>query len=130
MRTHLFILFMMVVQLVTAQSKNPSVKAERLQLAEAMDRSIRTELLNKWYPQSVDSVYGGFITTFTYDFKPTGSQDKFIVSQARHTWTTAKASELYPDVSYYLPCAKNGFHFLRDAMWDSTYGGFYNLVSR
>ena len=74
---------------VKAQESN---KTERLQLANQMENSIETELLNKWYPQCVDSVYGGFLSTFTYDFKPTGSQDKFIVTQARHTWTTAKAS--------------------------------------
>jgi len=95
-----------------------------------MEKSIKTELLNKWYPQSVDSIYGGFLSTYTYDFKPTGSQDKFIVTQARHTWTTAKAAELYPDIPYYIKCSKNGYHFLRDVMWDKTYGGFYNLVDR
>jgi cellobiose epimerase len=110
--------------ILTAQS------AERLQIAAAMDRSIKTELLNKWYPQSVDSVYGGFLSTYTFDFKPTGPQDKFIVTQARHTWTTAKAAELYPDKKYYISASKNGFHFLRDVMWDKEYGGFYSLVSR
>jgi mannobiose 2-epimerase len=103
---------------------------ERLQIAAAMDNSIKTELLNKWYPQSVDSLYGGFISTYTFDFKPTGPQDKFIVTQARHTWSTAKAAEFYPDQKYYLACSKNGFHFLRDVMWDKTYGGFYNMVTR
>jgi mannobiose 2-epimerase len=107
-----------------------NTKTERLQIAGEMEKSIKTELLNKWYPQSVDSIYGGFLSTYTYDFKPTGPQDKFIVTQARHTWTTAKAAELYPDVSYYIKCSKNGFHFLRDVMWDKTYGGFYNLVDR
>ncbi len=110
-----------------AQESN---KTERLQLANQMENSIQTELLNKWYPQCVDSLYGGFLSTFTYDFKPTGPQDKFIVTQARHTWTTAKASELYPGVSYYLKCSEIGFHFLRDVMWDKVYGGFYDLVDR
>ena len=105
-------------------------KQQRLQLANEMEHSIRTELLNKWYPQCVDSTYGGFITTFTFDFKPTGAQDKFIVTQARHTWSTAKAFERYPNDSYYLQCCRNGFHFLRDVMWDKTNGGFYNLVTR
>lgn len=103
---------------------------ERLQLAIAMDQSIKNELLNKWYPHSVDSLYGGFISTYTFDFKPKGRQDKFIVTQARHTWSTAKAAEFYPDQSYYLACSKNGFQFLRDVMWDKKYGGFYNLVTR
>ena len=103
---------------------------DRLQIAAQMDNSIKTELLNKWYPQSVDSLYGGFLSTYTFDFKPQGPQDKFIVTQARHTWSNAKAAELYPDKPYYIKCAKHGFQFLRDVMWDKTYGGFYNLVTR
>jgi mannobiose 2-epimerase len=103
---------------------------ERMQLATEMETSLETGLLNKWYPRCVDTLYGGFLSTFTYDFKPTGPQDKFIVTQARHTWTTAKASKIYPDVHYYLDCSKIGFRFLRDVMWDKTYGGFYNLVDR
>ena len=75
-------------------------------------------------------MYGGFITTFTFDFKPSGAQDKFIVTQSRHTWSTAKAAELYPNVPYYLQGSQHGFQFLRDVMWDETYGGFYSLVDR
>ena len=125
MRTKLLSAAILLSSVAIAQTKQ-----QRLQTADEMERSIKTELLNKWYPQCVDSTYGGFITTYTYDFKPTGAQDKFIVTQARHTWSTAKASELYPDISYYIKCSENGFHFLRDVMWDKTFGGFYNLVTR
>lgn len=95
-----------------------------------MENSLRNELLNKWYPQSMDTVYGGFLTTFTYDFKPTGQQDKMIVTQARHTWTNAKASQLYPATNYYKTGAKHGFLFLKDVMWDKKHGGFFTLVDR
>lgn len=105
-------------------------KTSRLQLADKMEQSMVKELLNVWYPASVDSLYGGFLSTFTYDFKPAPIQDKFIVTQARHTWTNAKASELYPSTAYYLKSAKHGFDFLKRVMWDSVYGGFYNLVDR
>jgi mannobiose 2-epimerase len=116
---------------LSAQQKTSNIPvAERQKIAEEMDRSITTELLNKWYPQSVDSAYGGFLSAFTYDFKPTGTQDKMIVTQARHTWTNAKASERFPAVAHYKACAAHGFRFLRDVMWDKTYGGFYNLVDR
>ena len=121
---------LLLTSIITSSFALAQSKQERLQLANEMEHSIKTELLNKWYPQCIDSIYGGFITTFTYDFKPTGSQDKFIVTQARHTWSTAKAFELYPNDSYYLQCSQNGFHFLRDVMWDKTNGGFYNLVTR
>lgn len=121
---------LLFISIIISSFAFAQTKLQRLQLANEMEHSIQTELLNKWYPQCVDGIYGGFISTYTYDFKPTGAQDKFIVTQARHTLTTAKASELYPNVSYYIKCSENGFHFLRDVMWDKTYGGFHNLVTR
>jgi cellobiose epimerase len=114
-----------------AQAKKMATPTpERLQLATEMEHSVRAELLDKWYPHAVDSIHGGFLTTFTYDFKPAGPQDKFIVTQARHTWTTAKAAKLYPGIAYYLQCSRHGFQFLRDVMWDKTHGGFRSLVTR
>ena len=103
---------------------------EKLRIAAQMEYSIQKELLNKWYPQSVDNKYGGFLSTFTYDFKPTGPQDKMIVTQARHVWSNAKAAELYPGNLSYKTSASHGFYFLRDVMWDKVYGGFYTLVDR
>lgn len=103
---------------------------EREKIAAEMENSIKTEMLNKWYPQCIDHEHGGFLSTFTYDFKPTGPQDKMIVTQARHTWSNAKASILYPDVQHYKMGAAHGFKFLNDVMWDKTYGGFYQLVTR
>ncbi|HYG19022.1 MAG TPA: N-acylglucosamine 2-epimerase, partial [Ohtaekwangia sp.] len=55
---------------------------ERLQLADKIEKSVRTEMLNVWYPKVKDDTYGGFLSTFTYDFKPEGAQDKMIVTQA------------------------------------------------
>ena len=94
-----FLLFVFVT--VSAQKKPADPTNERLKLAAEMEKSIKTELLNKWYPRSVDTLYGGFLTTFTYDFQPTGPQDKMIVTQARHVWSNAIASGLYPDVTWY-----------------------------
>lgn len=103
---------------------------ERSEIAGQMEKSIHTELLNKWYPQSVDRMFGGFLSTFSYDFKPVGSQDKMIVTQARHVWSNAKAAELYPGDTSFKANARHGFFFLRDVMWDKEYGGFYTLVDR
>ncbi len=105
-------------------------REERLRIAGEMETSLQKELLDKYYPRNIDTTYGGFITTYTFDFKPTGPQDKFIVTQARHVWTTAKASQLYPTKKYFSEASANGFRFLRDKMWDSEYGGFYSLVDR
>lgn len=110
--------------------RSTEVSEERLQLADEIEHSIKTELINKWYPQAIDSVHGGFLSTFSYDFKPTGEQNKMIVSQARHVWTTAKAAMAYPETEYYLKASGHGAKFLRDVMWDKTYGGFHTLVDR
>jgi cellobiose epimerase len=102
----------------------------RSDIASAMETVLKSGILEAWYPQAVDTVYGGFLSTFTYDFKPTGDQDKMIVSQARHTWTNAKAAQRYPDVAHYKSSAKQGFEFLKNVMWDKTHGGFFWLVDR
>src|SRR5436190_4988843 len=123
------ILFIVLVSSAQPQVKNNTSKT-KLQLAEQMDKSIRTELLNCWYPRSVDSLYGGFLNSFTYDFHSIGPQDKMIVTQARHIWSTAIASGLYPSVTYYKDCARQGFSFLQNMMWDKANGGFFTLVDR
>ncbi len=121
--------YLFLISLIFSSCKDKSAD-DHASLADAMENSIKTELLNKWYPQSRDTVYGGFFSTYTYDFKLTGSQNKMIVSQARHIWTNAKAATAYPEVSHYLESAEHGFKFLRDVMWDKTYGGFNTLVDR
>ena len=122
-------LFMIIVliSLTGCEDKKPDT---RHNIADAMERNLTLEVLGKWYPQSIDTLHGGFLSAFTYDFKPTDDQEKMIVTQARHTWTNAKASIRYPDVDHYKTGARHGFKFLKEVMWDKTYGGFYTLVDR
>lgn len=103
---------------------------QRLQIAKEMKHSMEAELLDPWYPKDTDSVYGGFLSTFSYNFTPQGNQDKMIVTQARHVWSNARAAELYPEKTWYKESAQQGFHFLRDFFWDKKYGGFFTETSR
>ena len=132
MKFKIFAFFFIACQFAGAQSvsKTEAEKTERKQIASAMEQSLRHDLLDIYYPKSLDTLYGGFLSTFTYDFKPTGSQPKMIVTQSRHTWTNAKAALRYPEKSYYRSDAIAGFHFLADKMWDKQYGGFFTLVTR
>ena len=107
-----------------------SSQDSRTEIAAAMEASLVNESLAKWYRMSMDMVHGGFLSAFTYDFKPTDDQRKMIVTQARHTWTNAKAALRYPDVAHYKSGARHGFEFLRDVMWDKERGGFFTMVSR
>lgn len=124
--------FLTLSTIAPAQEKSAGKKNtnERLQLADEIEKSIQTEMLNQWYPRSVDSLYGGFLSTFTYNFLPTGPQDKMIVTQARHVWSNAIASQLYPNARHYKECAQHGFAFLQNKMWDKIDGGFFTLVDR
>jgi len=124
------VLVLMVIVGVVLQNCKNETESKRLQIAGEMEKVLKSELLDKWYPQSVDTVYGGFLSTFTYDFKPTGDQDKMIVTQARHTWTNAKASLRYPEIDQYKSNARHGFDFLKNVMWDKANGGFFQLVDR
>jgi mannobiose 2-epimerase len=107
-----------------------SAGANRPQVYREMKKSMVDELLKPWYPAAIDTLYGGFLSSFTYDFKPTGNQDKMIVTQARHVWSNSRAAELYPSVKYYHEGAAQGYRFLRDVLWDKQYGGFYTYTDR
>lgn len=127
MKKYLFsFIFLVAVGLPACQNKKEN---SRPLIASAMETTL-SGILESWYPQAVDTVYGGFLSTFTYDFKPTGDQDKMIVTQARHVWTNAKAAQRYPDIDPYKSSARHGFEFLKNVMWDKQYGGFYWLVDR
>ncbi len=104
-------------------------QTNRDSIANEMKYAAKEQLLDKYYPRNIDTLYGGYLSTFTYDFKPSGEQDKMIVTQARHIWSTAKAAMFYKD-TFYISMSRHGFYFLRDKMWDKTYGGFYNLAAR
>lgn len=129
-RYALFVLALTTAIFTSCKPKQESPSLEKADLAAVLEKHARTEILDKWYPKSVDQEYGGFLSTFTFDFQPTGEQDKMIVTQSRHIWTNAKASEIYPETKHYLSSAKHGFVFLRDKMWDKEHGGFYTLVDR
>lgn len=104
-------------------------KESRDSILAQMKVAAKDLLIDKSYPNNLDKEYGGYLSTFTYDFKPSGDQDKMIVTQARHIWSTSKAAEFYHD-SAFIGMARHGYYFLRDKMWDKEYGGFYNLVNR
>ena len=99
--------------------------------------SISIELLNElnkdftlWYPLSIDTVYGGFFSDIDYKWELDGTQNKMIVSQARHVWATSNASIFYSNDQWLLKIAEHGFQFLKNIMWDKKYGGFFELVDR
>lgn len=96
-----------------------------------MSTALNKELLEVWYPRTVDSIYGGFLSDFDYKWEMDGPQNKMIVTQSRHVWTCSTVAEFYPEKrNYYLKMASHGIQFLKDKMWDTELGGFFNLVDQ
>ncbi|MGL6267831.1 MAG: AGE family epimerase/isomerase, partial [Chitinophagaceae bacterium] len=56
------------------------------------------------------------------------NQDKMIVTQARHLWTTSVIAKNFNNHTY-MGYARHGLAFVKK-MWDSTYGGFFQDVDR
>lgn len=101
----------------------------RSALAEEVTYALHAQVLDPWYPLALDTEAGGFLSRFDHVWTPVGDQRKMIVTQARHTWTTAQAA-MWTDDPAYREMALHGVAFLRDQMWDAEHGGFYWLVER
>ncbi|GJM32825.1 MAG: cellobiose 2-epimerase [Saprospiraceae bacterium] len=84
----------------------------------------RDDLLHSWYPRIVDTISGGYWTNFEYDWTPSESQSKMLVTQARGLWTAARAAQVYPQEKIFRQAAAHGFTFLTKIMWDEKQGGF------
>jgi mannobiose 2-epimerase len=87
-------------------------KTEMDAILKQMQFAARELLIDKYYPRNIDSVYGGYLSSFSYDFKPVGDQDKMIVTQARNVWSTSKAALFYKDTAF-VAMARHGFRFLK-----------------
>lgn len=97
------------------------------EITESLDKGI----LDSWYPRTIDSISGGFLSDFDYKWEMKGPQNKMIVTQSRHVWTCSIVAEFYPEKKdFYLKIARHGVQFLKDKMWDEKLGGFFNLVDR
>lgn len=107
-----------------------SQKVNQETIADEIETSLHAQLLDKWYPLSVDREHGGYLSNFSYEFLPEERQEKMIVSQARHFWSTSKASIYFPEKEHYIENAKHGFRFLKDKFWDKEFGGFFTLLDQ
>jgi mannobiose 2-epimerase len=96
-----------------------------------LSESLNNGILNVWYPRTIDSISGGFLSDFDYKWEMKGRQNKMIVTQSRHVWTCSTIAEFYPaKKDQFLKIAAHGVQFLKDKMWDAQLGGFFNLVDR
>ena len=97
-----------------------------LQLAAEVDHALHRDVLDMWFPRSIDREHGGFHSHFTRAWQWAPSDGKFSVFQGRMTWVAAQVVLREPALSNeYLPFVKQGVDYLENTMWDKQYGGFY-----
>ena len=93
-------------------------------------QAVLDDELRHWYPLCLDTVDGGYFSDVNSRWELDGPQQKMIVTQARHVWSASNAAMFRHGDRGLLAAAAHGVRFLREKMWDSAYGGFYDLVSR
>ena len=125
----LLLMFIALTCSMAARDPFKDIQKDKAVIASQMERVLDQEL-ESWYPLCLDSVDGGYFSDIDYAWNIDGPQNKMIVTQARHVWSASHALLAKPEDTVLLRAAEHGFRFLRHTMWDSTYGGFYDLVDR
>ena len=110
----------------------PSVRPtadEYLRIAAEVETNLQKEILDKWFPATVDQEGGGFHEDYSNDWTRGPGKNKSIVYQARCTWTSAAAALRFPDkADLYRAMTRHGAACLADKLWDKQGGGFYWAV--
>lgn len=95
-----------------------------------IEKVLLENVLPAWYPRTLDETGGGFYEDFARDWTQLPTQEKFIVYQARLTWTASIVAIHHPTQrGFYLRYARHGLEYLRTKMWDEREGGFFELVA-
>ncbi len=101
-------------------------KETYLRLAAETEANLQKEILQKFFPATVDEQGGGFHENYSLNWSRTAGNNKSIVFQGRLTWTSAQAARRFPaQAGLYLAMTRRGAACLADKLWDKTGGGFY-----
>jgi mannobiose 2-epimerase len=109
----------------TQPLQGPEVAA----LRQRIDDLLRTELTRDWYPRAVDQELGGFHQNFARDWSARPDDSRFLVYQARMTWTAAAFAAYSPaHRDEYVGYARRGVEYLDQVMRDREHGGFHFVL--
>jgi mannobiose 2-epimerase len=132
LRTHILVSLCLAAltataqQAATPQAPPPPTRAEYLRLATEVDTALHQDILNQWFPRSIDREYGGFHSHYSSTWQTLPSDGKFSVFQGRMTWVTSQVVLREPAMKeQYLPYVKQGLDYLQNTMWDKQDGGFF-----
>ena len=97
-----------------------------LQFASETETMLLRDVLDVWFPRTVDNENGGFYSAFSREWQRQPSEGKFSVFQGRMTWIASQIALRRPELKdKYLPVVEHGVDFLANVLWDKKYGGFF-----
>jgi mannobiose 2-epimerase len=122
----LAIVFAWAVQAAEPAPSTLPAKEVYLRIAGEVEANLQKEILDKWFPVTVDEQGGGFFENYRLDWTRGAGNNKSIVYQGRLTWTSAEAARRFPaKADLYLAMTRRGAACLADKLWDKQNGGFY-----
>jgi mannobiose 2-epimerase len=112
-----------------APASTRPVKETYLRIADEVEANLQKEILEKFFPATVDEQGGGFHENYGLDWTRVAGNNKSIVYQSRLTWTSAEAARRFPaQAGLYLAMTRRGAACLADKLWDKQNGGFFWIV--
>ena len=104
----------------------PPTRETYLVLASEIEATLHRDVLDVWFPRSLDNQNGGFYSAFSREWQRQPSEGKFSVFQGRMTWISAQVAMRRPELKdRFLPIAEHGVDFLSNVLWDKKFGGFF-----
>jgi len=94
-------------------------------LLREVEHHLHKELLPFWRTHGEDKDYGGYLTYFDRDGRPTGETVKTLLCQARMIYTYSSAHRAGYGEGEFLEIARRGVDFVLPHFWDDEYGGWY-----
>jgi cellobiose epimerase len=98
--------------------------------APALRRGLTRNVIEPWFPRSIDRRDGGFLCGFDHRWRPIGPQDRLLEFQARQTRTAARLGTALPADDSWAEVARHGIRYLDHVMRDTADGGWFALVTR
>ncbi len=125
MKCSLFFLIHCLALTIILTSCSPKVSEESNNEIAQID-SVLNIVLARWYPAVVDTINGGYYSTFTYDWQLAEEQPKTLLNHARTLWTVSKAYQFYSERALYKEVADHGYQYIITHLYDSLSGGFFS----
>jgi mannobiose 2-epimerase len=99
------------------------------ELHRRIDGLLREELTRRWYPGALDRELGGFHQNLARDWSRTPDDNRFLVYQARMTWTAAAFADYSPaHREEFGKYARYGVEYLERVMRDRQSSGFHLVL--